>query len=47
MVLKQSSCFLSWSLATVLSFLVAVALTNLEDPENARKAYAEAVRLDT
>lgn len=27
-------------------FLVAVALTNLEDVENAKRAYAEAVRLD-
>lgn len=27
-------------------FFVAVALTNLEDPENAKRAYAEAVRLD-
>lgn len=32
--------------AAVPSFFVAVALTNLEDPENARRAYAEAARLD-
>lgn len=31
---------------TVPTFSVAVALTNLEDPENAKRAYAEAVRLD-
>lgn len=31
---------------TVPTFFVAVALTNLEDPENAKRAYAEAVRLD-
>ncbi|XP_011281258.2 Bardet-Biedl syndrome 4 protein isoform X3 [Felis catus] len=29
-----------------LYMLLAVALTNLEDPENAKRAYAEAVRLD-
>ncbi|XP_072602068.1 BBSome complex member BBS4 isoform X2 [Vulpes vulpes] len=29
-----------------LFMLLAVALTNLEDPENARRAYAEAARLD-
>ena len=27
-------------------FFFAVALTNLEDTENAKRAYAEAVRLD-
>lgn len=32
--------------ATALTFFVAVALTNLEDTENARRAYTEAVRLD-
>lgn len=46
MVLKHAFCFLSWALDTVLSFFVAVALTNLEDIENAKRAYAEAVRLD-
>lgn len=34
------------SSATALTFFVAVALTNLEDTENARRAYTEAVRLD-
>jgi len=32
--------------AAVPTFFVAVALTNLEDPENAKRAYAEAARLD-
>lgn len=32
--------------AAVLTLFVAVALTNLEDTENAKRAYAEAVRLD-
>lgn len=32
--------------AAVLTLFVAVALTNLEDTENAKRAYAEAVCLD-
>lgn len=34
------------SLVSVLTFFVSVALTNLEDTENAKRAYDEAVRLD-
>lgn len=38
--------FLAGLPATELALFVAVALTNLEDTENARRAYAAAVRLD-
>lgn len=45
-VLRHCLFPMSGSSPTALTFFVAVALTNLEDLENAKRAYAEAVRLD-
>ena len=41
-----SCVFMLGSSAIASTLSVAVALTNLEDTENAKRAYEEAVRLD-
>ena len=45
--MRNISCvFMLASSAIAFPLSVAVALTNLEDTENAKRAYEEAVRLD-